>query len=457
MNDETQVVPEGGQEEGLGDKTIAAVDLKDLTIISQEGQPVTSPVSAVANVEMKCSQLSTYILVKSETLNYLLAEVSAWFDNPLAYRPPLNLALVVDRSGSMEGRSLEELKVACKHIVDSLSPNDVLSIVTFAENVDVVMPARRVINKDLIKKHIEAIKAKGITNLFGGMTAGVQEINSVSTPNHVKRVILLTDGEANAGVTDFDSIIAEVRLQRGKNVTYSTLGVGIEYNAELMMQIAKNGGGNYFYIKGPEEIVGIFKGELDSLFKIVAKEVKLKLHLTRDIGVNRAFGYLAHGRNRSVEIDLPDLENGETLPVLIELAVKPHPLGRFRKIVAELACSPVGAKEPNSIKEEIISEFTYDPALVAKSMNEAVNRALKSKDIVSNLEKAQEMMKRDLESATVIIEDARTILLEAGRTSDATLVADSLEQLKRGDVEDATKRLSRALFEVDLEKRKKED
>ena len=108
----------------------------------------------------------------------------------LGRRAPINVCLCIDRSGSMEGPPLEYAKRACEYVVDMLEPNDILSIITFEEQVDVLMPARRVVNKALVKEHIRRLEVGNTTNLYDGLMAACMQIQSViqQTPGYVNRV-----------------------------------------------------------------------------------------------------------------------------------------------------------------------------------------------------------------------------------------------------------------------------
>src|SRR5205085_10433973 len=208
-----------------------------------------------------------YALATGNSRERVLVQVAA--SGMLAGRRlPLNLALVIDRSGSMEGEPLEYVKRACAHVVDLLEPNDILSIVTFEDRADVVMPARRVINKALIKEHVNRIEPGNTTNLFEGIVAGASQVSSVRSEAYVNRIMLLTDGEPTAGTKDFPSIVGCVAEQKSRGISLTALGFGPDYNEELLAGMARRSGGNYYYISRPELIPEVFRKELDTLLTI---------------------------------------------------------------------------------------------------------------------------------------------------------------------------------------------
>jgi len=149
-------------------------------------------------------------------------------------RLPLNLCLVIDRSGSMEGEPIDYVKRACGYVVDLLDQNDILSIITFSDTVDVVMPARRVVNKTLIKEHIQRIEIGNTTNLYDGMLVGCQQVAAVMSEQVLTRVLVFTDGEPTSGIKDFASIVQLAADQKARGITITVLGFGPEFNEELL-------------------------------------------------------------------------------------------------------------------------------------------------------------------------------------------------------------------------------
>ncbi|MBN2081277.1 VWA domain-containing protein, partial [bacterium] len=318
-----------------------------------------------------------------------------------------------------------------------------------------LMPASRVLNREIIKQHVDRIRPKGTTNLYAGMATAAEQLLNAMSPQHLSRTLVLTDGEANEGIVEYHDIISEARNLRMKGMTISTIGLGIEYNEELMKGIAKNTRGNYYYIDTIDQIPEVFDKELKSIFGTVATNVGLRLKLAEGVELGRVYGYEAAKGGRSVSVDLPDLASSEALPVLVQLSLKPHPRARFRVVESELTFKYFGQTERRTLRGDMVLEFSTDKDAIIGGIDPVVEQAMREKDIVANLKRAAAMMKSDIGTATMIIQQAEAQLSAAGRSEDATLVATALGKLARGDVDDATKTLSVAEFGLDMERRKK--
>lgn len=450
---------------GAGEATVVATGRGDATVVVSAGSAGDRTVAAGRAATIDLAQLkpqvefslrahNTYALAGQAAQNYLLADIGAFFAGGLAARAPVALALAIDRSGSMEGKPIESVKTAVGLIVDQLSDADMLSIVTFGEHVDTLMPASRVLNRELIKQHVERIRPKGTTNLYSGMATAAEQLLSAQTPQHLSRVLLLTDGEANEGIVEYSDIISEARNLRSRGMTVSTIGLGIEYNEELMKGIAKNTRGNYYYIDAIDRIPEVFDAELKSLFGTVATNVGLTLRLADGVELSRVYGYEAARGGQSVHIDLPDLAAGERLPVLAQVMLKPHPAARFRLVQSELEFRYFGQSERRKLKADFVAEFTGDKDRILGGIDPVVEKEMREKDIVANIKRATAMLATDVGTATMIIQQAQAQLSAAGKGEDATIVDVALSKLKRGDLEDATKTLSVAEFGLEQERRK---
>jgi Ca-activated chloride channel family protein len=194
----------------------------------------------------------------------------------LASRPPQALALVIDRSGSMAGPPLYEACRCAEFVVDRLRPQDPLALVQFDQRVDVLLPARPRGDGEAARQAIRTIHDGGSTNLHGGWQAGAAALREVTGPG-LKRVILLSDGQANVGCTDDDLIAQAVAEVSGAGITTSTYGLGRHFNENLMIQMAKAGAGNHYYGDTAEDLAEPFEEELSLLANLGWRDVRLTL------------------------------------------------------------------------------------------------------------------------------------------------------------------------------------
>lgn len=372
-------------------------------------------------------------------------------------RLPLNLALVIDRSGSMEGEPLDYVKRACGHVVDLLDANDVLSIVTFEDRAEVVMPARRVVNKSLIKEHINRIQPGNTTNLYEGLTLGASQVASVRSEGYVNRVVVLTDGEPTAGVKDYASIVGCAAEQRSRGITITALGFGPEYNEELLAGIARRGGGNYYYIARPDLIPEVFRAELEQLLTIVAKNIRLRLLLSRWVDVRQVYGHQPTLAPRSAEVPLPDLERGAFLRTLVELGLGRRPPGTYRVARVEVLYDDCVSGALNQrLEGELLFEFVADPARVAAGVNPTVQQEIQVAQASRNLERTMMGLRTQQLTAGMALADlqrTQMLLQQSGLAEQAQEVAEAIQGLRSGSG-DVEKTLIGTVMEIDLGKRK---
>jgi Ca-activated chloride channel homolog len=204
-------------------------------------------------------------------------DLSAIAEKKKSHRTPLNLAVVIDRSGSMTGAKLEKTKQAAMQLVDRLTPNDIFSLVIFSDEAQVLVPAQKVTDKDALKEKIESIEANGSTALYSGVKTGADQLEEYFSSKRINRVILLSDGLANVGPSTprelrrFGNSLAE----RGISVT--TIGVGDDYNEDLMAGLAEASDANYYYVQDMEKLPQIFAKELGEMLTVAARNVRIEI------------------------------------------------------------------------------------------------------------------------------------------------------------------------------------
>lgn len=238
-------------------------------------------------------------------------------------RPRLNLALVIDRSGSMaEARKLDFVKTAAHHLVDMMGPDDRLSIVTYSQHVEIAWPSR-LVGRDREELHriISGLYPGGSTFLSGGLEEGFRQAKAGKRKGALNRVLLLSDGLANVGVTNRGALRERAGDMAENGVSVSTFGVGNDFDEELMTMVAGGGGGNYRYLGDPERIVAALTAEFHTASRTVASEVEIIIRLRRDCRFGSVLGRDWRRDGDAYVIRLGDLSAGERRTVFARLNV----------------------------------------------------------------------------------------------------------------------------------------
>ncbi len=231
---------------------------------------------------------------------------------------PLNLALVIDKSGSMaDGDKMPRVKESLRTMLDKLRSDDIVSIVVFDTKAEVLFPARSIGNGDAIRRAIESIQPDGSTNLNDGLMLGYREARKNFQKDATNRVILLTDGIANVGTTDPKSIAANSSEYNGQGVDLSTIGVGLELNNDLLRTLAKSGRGLYHFVSDYKDIDKVFVTEVQSLLSSVAKNVKLDVEVDPNLKVEKIYGYDPRFSRNDFSMNLENMNNGVTQAIIV--------------------------------------------------------------------------------------------------------------------------------------------
>ncbi|MFY7788794.1 MAG: vWA domain-containing protein [Thermoflexibacteraceae bacterium] len=268
-------------------------------------------------------------------------------------RPPLNIALVIDRSGSMDGEKLNYTKKAVDFVINNVESTDYMALIQYDDKVNVLSPSELVQDKKALHQKVAQIQSGGSTNLSGGMLEGYSQVKHTKTggssltkqilsllqpsPNSkekeglINRVLLLSDGLANVGITDLAQLqqIAQKKF-REDNIGLSTFGVGTDFNEELMTNLAEYGGANYYFIGKPDEIPQIFAKELAGLLAVVAQNTQVSIEFPAEyLKLTKVYGYPSQSSNGKVQINLNDIFSEEEKAVLIGFEVLSLPTTPF--------------------------------------------------------------------------------------------------------------------------------
>ena len=239
---------------------------------------------------------------------------------PPADRPPLNLALILDRSGSMaEDKKFAYTVEAARAVIENLSERDIVSLIAYNDRALVLSPAGKVVNKAFLFHRLDDISPEGPTDLSAGLLEGIAQVNSKSAEGQIKHVLLLTDGLANRGVTSDGAIRKIVEKAKAKGVGVSTLGCGTEFNEKLLTAMATAGGGRYTYVRSAEQLPTAFQQELGGLLEVVAQNVRLELTVTQGGLIREVHGQLLERPVPAHEMNIGNWRAGERGVLIAEL------------------------------------------------------------------------------------------------------------------------------------------
>jgi Ca-activated chloride channel family protein len=236
-------------------------------------------------------------------------------------RSPMNLCVVLDRSGSMEGAKLEKARQAAAMAVDKLGDDDIFSLVTYDDQTDLLIPPERVGGTDHredIKARIHRIEAGGSTALHAGVVLGAKQVRRFFEKERVNRVILLSDGLANVGPSSASDLSRLGRELRGDGISVSTIGLGDDYNEDLMTALAESSNANYYYVKDAERLPSIFAQELGAARSLLARSIVIRIEAPDGVHLKEIIGrpeFECH--DRTAEIKMPELFGSEKRRFLV--------------------------------------------------------------------------------------------------------------------------------------------
>jgi Ca-activated chloride channel family protein len=238
-------------------------------------------------------------------------------------RVPINISIVLDRSGSMAGEKLEAARDAAAFLIQRLAPEDVVSVVAYDDGIDTIaMPATGT-QQGYVTPLLQRIGPGGSTNLSGGWLRGRELVASHKRAGAVNRVLLLTDGLANVGITDPALLCGLAGGAKREGITTSTIGFGADYDEALLRGMADAGGGNTWYIERPDQAPGVFEEEIEGLLSLAAQNVAVEIRpspLVKLVGVHNDYPH-ADLPGNARRFELGDLYAREPKSMLMEFFV----------------------------------------------------------------------------------------------------------------------------------------
>jgi Ca-activated chloride channel family protein len=271
-----------------------------------------------------------YVRSAHRSERFVLVELEAPPAPRQAQREPVNLAFVLDRSGSMSGDKIGLAKQAIETAVDRLLPSDRFAIVCYDDRIDLVVEttaASREAKTNAIER-LRAIDARGSTDLAGGWLRGAEQVALAMAPAGVNRVLVLTDGLANVGIVDPAELARHARELRARGVTTSTFGVGADFDEALLQSMADAGGGHFYFIEHAAQIQDHIATEVGELLQVVARDAALELTAPDSLVVGTLSPYPIERRGSRVHVLLGDLVAEQRLEIVLRVKFGYGPIGQ---------------------------------------------------------------------------------------------------------------------------------
>lgn len=288
-------------------------------------------------------------------------------------RRPLNLSLVIDRSGSMAGAPLQYAIEAAQRLVEQLTPEDYLSVVIYDDYAETILPHGPVQDKPHIQALLRTIRAGGCTNLSGGWLMGCDHVQSQLSSDsfaprvRLNRVLLLTDGQANVGVTDSPILTNTARDKAIQGIITTTLGFGNYFNEDLLIGMASAAGGNFYFIQSPDDASDVFRIELESLMSVAAQNLTITLQPTADVTITQLLNnYRAQTQGSALQVNLGDVYTSEAKQMAVELAIAPQAtLGDLPLLSATYSYQAIVNESIQSFSDDLAMQITVGSAEAA--------------------------------------------------------------------------------------------
>lgn len=350
---------------------------------------------------------------------------------------PLNLCLVIDRSSSMRGDRLMQVKEAAGRIIDQLGPDDYFSLVVFNDRADVVVPAQRATNKGDLKRAIGSIEAAGGTEMANGMALALQEVQRPMLARGISRLLILTDGRTYG---DEGRCVEIARRAQERGIGLTALGVGSEWNEDLLETMTARENSRAQYIASAQEIAAVFADELKRMHSIFAQKVQLQIAarpggMVRSLDRVRPFiapVAIVEDADLRWSGNLGDWPGSDVQAFLLEVVVPPLAIGDHPVLKLTLRYDLPSANLRDQVVEEIVRVSVRPASQVTYEVDGTVKYWLE-RLVAYRLQASawQDVEAGRIDEATRRLQMAGTRLFEAGEVELARTVQEEATRLLR--------------------------
>lgn len=362
-------------------------------------------------------------------------------------RTPINVALVVDRSGSMAGDRIAAAKEALHVALERLSANDIVSVVSYNHKVDVLHAAAPLgTSRDSLLRVIDKLEADGTTALYAGTEEGGKQVEKFLSDTKVNRVVLVSDGLANVGPSTPKDAADLGRRLAGKGISVTTIGLGLDYNEDLMQRLASASDGNHAFVEHPRQLASIFDKEFGDALSITAQDITIIIECKAGFKAKRVLGRDAEISGNRVTIKLNQLQADNERYVVLEVDVPAGSTSGSAEVASvEIEYLDLATSSRTKSSADVTARISDDEGEANASVNKSVMTQVTEQIATETSEKAVELRDAgDITNARKMLEDNAAYLnkqksaLGSGPAPAPAKSVEALDELEKKSREAAT-------------------
>jgi len=341
-----------------------------LTLLASACGPAASPPGArdPGAITAEGTLGTPLLLAGAERTVYARIRLST-LPRPERPRGPVNIALVMDTSGSMEGAAIQEARRAAAEMIDALKDGDRLAVIAFHTKTEVLLESTELSAevRAQVKGRIAEIKAQGTTDMAGGLEAGMSEVRSHYDQKGVNRIVLLGDGIPN----NSSAIESYARSAAAVGIAITTLGLGLDYDETLMGKIAQLSGGRFKYIDSAEKVAGFFREELQRLDTVYGRHASAVLTPGPGVRIDSVVGMQEPPSGGVATVPLGDIARGDHRDIMVRLTVIPRKAGAPIELLDVVITFDDALEEAGRLERRVYfgAHASEDEAKVVKARN----------------------------------------------------------------------------------------
>jgi len=324
------------------------------------------PLAARAEqVSIEAALGTPVMLAGQKQTTYLRVSLTGADLGDASKRAPVNVAFVLDKSGSMQGEKLMRAKDATRMAIEKLRDVDIVSVIAYDTTVQVLVPATKLTDKATVMNAIDSLTADKSTALFAGVSKGAAELHKFFDKTRVNRIILLSDGIANVGPSS-PGELGDLGMSLGREgIAVTTIGLGLDYNEDLMTKLAMKSDGNHMFAENASDLDKVFAREFGDVLSVAAQNVKITVNCDPGVRPIRVLGREADISGQTVSVTMNQLYAKQAKYVIVEVEIPGGVKGSEMPVAtAEVGYLNMASNASETLRRVATATFTDSPATV---------------------------------------------------------------------------------------------